>query len=247
MRVDAHTHVDISKKNEIASVTNLLSEMKNNEIDFAVVFPLSNSIQCNELMMEQIKGIDHLFPLAFIDPNWEDAFDKLKKCIDGLRMKGLKLHPTLCDFHVDDLKKMHCLYEYCDKKRLHIVIHCTSDDRRVHPYRIETVAKLYPNATFQIAHMGAIWDADAAIAVAKRNSNVYLDTGIASFNAIRRAINEVPDKLLMGADFPFYTYRTEIMKITEAFRYSDFHKEYEVLENVLGNNFLKIINKEVTR
>ena len=234
MIIDAHTHISPDGAHPIATSEHLLAEMATCKVERAVVFPLSTAPDANERLLDLVAGDERFVPLAFIDPRAAGAAGHLARLIEEGGMHGLKLHPTLSNFHIDDAALLDPLFAYCDERRLNIVIHCTTDDPRVHPYRIETAARRFPHATFQIAHMGAIWAADAAIAVAKRCPNVYLDTAIASVNAVRRAINEVPDQVMMGADFPFYTYAVEEAKVRDAWRYSERAGDPAVLERVMG-------------
>lgn len=236
MRMDGHTHICFDQINPIASVSNVIKEMDRCQLEQVAAFPLTVDFTANYQLAMAAKTQKRIIPLAFIDAGKRDSLAQLRQCIEEYGMCGLKLHPTLCRYHIDDPKKVGPLFAYCDKHHLNIVIHCTTDDPYVHPYRIASMAQHYPNATFQIAHMGAIWGADAAIEVAQRCPNIYLDTGIASFNAIRRAIDQVPNKVIMGADFPFYTYASEQQKITDAFRYSVHATEKTILEQALGKN-----------
>lgn len=234
MVIDAHTHISADAPHPIGTLSNLYAEMDRHGIDRVVAFPLSDARDANERLLEVVAGDARVVPVAFIDPHEPDAARHLAQLIEGEGMRGLKIHPTLSNFHIDDSALLDPLFAYCDERRLNIVIHCTTDDPRVHPYRIESMARRFPHATFQIAHMGAIWAANAAIAAAKRCPNIYLDTAIASVNAVRRAINEVPNQVLMGADFPFYTYAVETAKVRDAWRFSDRADDLSVLARVMG-------------
>ena len=234
MFIDAHTHISPDETHPIGAWRNLCDEMSSCDIERAVAFPLSDAPDATERMLECIRGDERMIPVAFINPHEHHAVRHLSRLVELDGVRGLKLHPVLSDFHIDDLSLTDELFSYCDEHRLNVVIHCTTDDPRVHPYRIESVAMRFPHATFQIAHMGAIWAADAAIAVAKRCSNVYLDTAIASVSAVRRAINEVPNQVMMGADFPFYTYSVEKAKVRDAWRFSERSSDIDVLNRVMG-------------
>ena len=240
MIIDGHTHLCFDGSQPIASFENLKKEMALTHTDHVVAFPLSVRFEDNLRLAELARENRFLIPLTFIDPRQPDCVSQLKQCIQEHGMRGLKLHPTLSQFHIDDLSRVSGLMDYCDEHRLPVVVHCATNYPYVHPFRVETLARLYPHVIFQMAHMGAIWAADAAIAVAKRNANVYLDTGIASSNAVRRAINEVPDKVIMGADFPFYMYSIEQEKIRRAFEYSIHHQEPEVLAALMGGNCQRV-------
>ncbi len=240
MRMDAHTHICLDGSQPIAAIDNVCREMARSGVDAVAAFPLSACFEANRQLAKALDAYTNILPLAFIDPNDSQSAAQLKTCIETYGMRGLKLHPTLSRFHIDDEKKLTPLFAYCDVHRLHIVIHCTTHDPYVHPYRIAAMAARFPHATFQIAHMGAIWEADAAIETAKSCPNVYLDTGIASFNAVRRAIDQVPEKVLMGADFPFYTYALEQQKLCDAFAYSQHAHTPKILDQVLGENCARL-------
>lgn len=240
MFVDGHTHICTNGSNPIGAIENIKREMEANAVGKAIVFPLSDTFEANFTMLDVIGGDPSFIPLAFINPHENDAATKFIECVEGAGMRGLKIHPTLSNFHIDDRRLLDPLFSYCNERHLNIVVHCTTDDPHVHPYRIETMARLYPQATFQIAHMGAIWAANAAIEVALNNRNVYLDTGIASMNAVRRAIDAVPNKVIMGCDFPFYTYALEQAKVHDAWRYSKRASNAAVLEDVMGNNAMRL-------
>ncbi len=214
MIIDGHVHISTDDTHPKASITSLIKRMDETGTDKVIAFPLSLDEHANEELARMIAPYrNRIIPLAFINPHESNARAHLIKCLDDWDMKGLKLHPTYHQFHVDDLFLMDPLMSVCAERHLPVVIHCTSNDMHVHPYRIETLARAYPNALFQIAHMGAIWDGNEAIDVAGRNKNVYLDTGIASCSAVHRAMIQVKDKVIMGSDYPFHMLETEQLKI----------------------------------
>lgn len=245
MIVDGHTHISTDGKNYYGSLEVLKKEMERTKTDKVVAFPLSEKFESNLELAEIAKENSFIIPLAFINPHDSNCVDRFKECIEEHHMCGLKLHPTLSNFHIDDRELLDGLLTYCNEHSLNIVIHCSTDDHRVHPYRIETMAKLYPNATFQIAHMGAIWATNAAVEVAKRNENVFLDTGIASVSATRRALEQVPEKVIMGCDFPFYSYDLEQLKIDSVLRYSNVENKDLVRNMVMGENCLKLYKENL--
>lgn len=246
MIVDAHVHVSTGKKegggqlgHPLAQPDRLLKEMDKNGIDKVVVFPFTGDFEENKALAQIVrKYADRLIQFAFISPKQKDAKEQFMYCLGELGVRGLKLHPRFGDFHVDDIELLGPILEVCNERRLHIIIHCTSDDHRVHPFRIETLAKMFPKATFQIAHMGTTWSTKQAIAVAKRNQNVYVDTAAVSFEEVREAVVEVPDKVLMGSDFPFYRFEMEVLKLRLV---SGVIGNSKVLEKVMGGNMAYVL------
>lgn len=240
MIIDAHVHMSVSDgENPRSEVGNLLRKMDANRIDKVIVFPFSSGIDKQKALAKAIQPYPGRFiPMAFISPHDPDAYEQLTYCLDDLEMRGIKLHPWFGNFHVDDLELLRPLFETLTLRKGHVVLHCTSDDHRMHPLRVETLAKAFPGVNIQMAHMGEVWAGEYAIAVAKRTPNVYLDTAIASFNAVRMAMLAVPDKLVMGCDYPFYMFEMEQLK--QKLAAEDVGSE-EVLVKVMGENIARVL------
>lgn len=241
MIIDSHVHMSVNEgENPRSKIENLIKKMDVNNMDKAIVFTFASGIEDQKQLAEAIKPYpDRFIPLAFISPKDKDAKEQLLYCLDELGFKGMKLHPWFGNFHVDDLELLRPIFDICNERGLHVVIHCTSDDHRMHPFSIETLAKAFPNVTIQMAHMGEPWACQDAIAVAKRTPNVYLDTAICSFNAAVEAMIAVPDKVFMGCDFPFYMFEMEQQKLKMAAE--DIGSE-EVLKKVMGENLARVLN-----
>ena len=92
----------------------------------------------------------------------------------------------------------------------------------------------YPAARIVLGHMGHgnIVYINAAIDVAARNPNVYLETsGMPMHTKIREAVDRVgPDRVLYGSDAPFHHPAVELAKV----RVSGLDDER--LARVLGEN-----------
>lgn len=245
MIIDAHVHIANKKTEKIPQVDidSTIRYMDEAGVDKAIGF-LYDPVTFEE----NIKFIDvigpykeRIIPYAWLNPLEEDVGKKLVYCLDELGMKGLKIHPLLHHFDLGDLEKMDELMMTADKRRLHVIVHCTSNETLVDTQKVEQLARRYHNCIIQLAHTGAIYDGNKAIEVACRNENVYLDTGCASMNCIRRAILRVPEKVLMGCDWPSYTFKMEMMKIKDACELAGNKEAYEM---VCGQNILKIIDRE---
>ena len=244
MIIDAHVHISNHKSDSLphADVDSLIRCMNKDGVDQVIGFVYPPvSLKENEIFMKTIEPYkDRIIPYAWIDPGEKDCREQLICCLDELGMKGLKLHPLVNEFDLGDLKLMDPIMKEADNRKLHVIIHCTSNESLVDTDKVERIAKEYPNCIIQLAHTGAIYDGNKAIAVAKRNENVYLDTGIASMNCIRRAILQVPDKILMGCDWPSYTFRNEMIKIKDACIYAG---REDVFEMICGGNVSRILNR----
>ena len=116
-----------------------------------------------------------------------------------------------------------------------------------HPRRVavyEEIAGAYPSVDFILAHLGSDLSIDprehlAAIELAKKFPNVYLDTSTAVITRyLERAVQELPaEKLIFGTDEPEVDVRLEIFKI----RVLKLPKAKEEL--ILGGNMQRLLSK----
>lgn len=241
MIIDAHVHIATNKQeNERARVENVIAKMNANKIDKVVCFPFSSGLDKQKKMAELIKPYEGRFiPLAFINPNDEDAKEQMIYCLDELGFKGLKLHPWFGNFSVANIELLRPLFEVLDRRKLYSVIHCTSEDYRVHPIMFERLGNEFPNVIIQMAHMGEVMAGEYAIDVAKRVPNVYLDTAITSYMAVVHVLEQCPDKVFMGCDFPFYQFEMEIQKQKMA---AEDVGNIEGMKKIMGDNFARVFN-----
>ncbi len=239
MVVDAHVHVWTAEgENPRAKAENIVKKMDENGIDRVVCFPFAAGLEKQKIMAEEIEPYGERFiPLAFINPNDRDAREQLLYCLDTLGFRGMKLHPWFGNFSVANIELLRPLMEILNERHLYVVIHCTSEDYRVHPVMFERLGNEFPNVIIQMAHMGEVMAGEYAIDVAKRVPNVYLDTAITSFMAVVHVLEQCPDKVFMGCDFPFYQFEMEIQK--QKLAACDINK-LEESKKIMGDNFARV-------
>ncbi|MGM9537652.1 MAG: amidohydrolase family protein [Candidatus Onthomonas sp.] len=243
MIVDAHVHIATNDlENPRARVENVIRCMDENGIDLAVCFPFSSGLEKQAKLAELIRPYPGRFiQLAFINPNDPDAKEQLLYCLDELGCKGIKLHPWFGNFSVANIELLRPLFEILNERKLYAVIHCTSEDYRVHPIMFERLGRAFPNVIIQMAHMGEVMAGEYAIDVAKRVPNVYLDTAITSFMAVVHVLEQCPDKVFMGCDFPFYQFEMEIQK--QKLAAADVN-DPEGCARIMGGNFARVFGLE---
>ncbi|SEP46206.1 amidohydrolase family protein [Propionispora vibrioides] len=241
MIIDAHVHIATSEdENPRARVENVIRKMDQNGIDKVVCFPFASGIGKQKKMAELIRPYeDRFIPLAFINPNDADAKEQLLYCLDELGFKGMKLHPWFGNFSVGNIELLRPLFEILNERELYTVIHCTSEDYRVHPLMFERLGNTFPRVIIQMAHMGEVMAGEYAIEVAKRVPNVYLDTAITSFMAVVHVLEQCPDKVFMGCDYPFYQFEMEIQKQRLA---AEDLNDYEGMKKLMGGNFSRVFH-----
>lgn len=239
MVIDAHVHIATAEnENPRARVENVIAMMDKNGIDKAVCFPFAADLEKNKKMAELIRPYSGRFiPLAFVNPNNRDAREQMLYCLDELGFKGLKLHPWFGNFSLANIELLRPLFEVLEERKLYAVIHCTSEDYRVHPVMFERLGNEFPNVIFQMAHMGEVMAGEYAIDVAKRVPNVYLDTAITSFMAVVHVLEQCPDKVFMGCDFPFYQFEMELHKQKLA---AEDLQDWEGYKKITGGNFERV-------
>ena len=137
-----------------------------------------------------------------------------------LGLKGIKIHPDIQDFKVDDdgYKKA---YEICEKKGLPVLMH-TGDYRydNSNPNRLIPILNEFKNLTVIGAHFGgwSIWEE----ASEKLNSfdNFYVDTSSSlhyiTLETAKKIIdNYGVDKIMFATDYPMWNACDEIDKILQ--------------------------------
>jgi len=102
------------------------------------------------------------------------------------------------------------------------------------PWSIEELVVRFPEARIILGHMGHgnIVCINAAIDVAARNRNVYLEaSGMPMHSKIREAVERVgPDRVLYGSDSPFHHPSVELAKVRVSGLSTD------LTDRVLGEN-----------
>ena len=244
MIIDSHVHIGSANgKVKFANVEETIRQMDVAGVDKAICFLYPDADFDNEQFFQVVKSYrDRIIPYVWLNPKDADVKEQLIHFIDDLSFKGLKLHPLVHEYDLADLRLLDPLMREADQRKMHIIIHCTSDNEYVNVDKVEMIAKTYSNCIIQLAHMGAIYDGNKAIEAASRNQNLYLDTGIASMNCIRRAILKVPNKILMGCDFPSYTFTSEMTKIREACILAD---APDVFRKICGENAMHILTEKI--
>jgi uncharacterized protein len=194
---------------------------------------------CN-LYAGRVTGIATLFPG---EPKSDTI---LKKAFDS-GLKGLKLHPHVQCFDMNDLK-MDLIYQICTSRNKPIVIHAGREPKspayRCDPYRlcavekIERIIKNFPKLRICVPHLGIDEYADYRRLIEKYD-NLWLDTAMAltdyfpgyrppSLQGMRW------DRIMFGTDFPNipYAWDREIKCIAKK-NLPEAH-----LERIMGKNAL---------
>lgn len=156
--------------------------------------------------------------LGTLHPDSEHIEEDVEEII-SLGLHGVKLHPDIQKFAVDD-KKCLPIYECC-RGRLPILMH-TGDKRYdfSNPNRLLRVLHAFPDLTILGAHLGgwSIWE-EASMTLTDID-NLYVDTsstiGFIGFEKARECICRFPpEKLLFGTDYPMWRPQDEVAALLD--------------------------------
>lgn len=230
--IDNHVHAGTGEALQtppttIADPEEILRRMEQAGIDQAVIFPIFNPTY--EKANKEIARICRRYPGKFIGYAKHDLVTErgrirplLTREQYDLELRGLKLHSH-------PIREM---LEVVAELNIPVLYH----PRQVSHF--EEAVAAYPTISFILGHMGRD-EVPAAIEVAKRYPNAYLDTAnVVTTRWIEMAIRELPaEKILFGSDEPEIDCRKELYKI----RVLGLPREKEEL--ILGGNILRILGR----
>ncbi len=181
---------------------------------------------------------DKLTGLGTLHPNSEDLRADVEHLI-ALGLKGVKLHPDIQNFKVDDYRCLK-IYELCEEFSLPILMH-TGDKRydNSNPNRLIPILEIYDHLTVIGAHFGgwSIWE--EASHVLCDIPNLYVDCSSAmpwisdekTVEIIRRYGAE---RVLFGTDYPMWS------PVNELDRFMNLPLTEEEKRMILSENVRKV-------
>jgi len=168
----------------------------------------------NFIAKEVSENPEKLTGLGTLHPDSEDIKGDVEHLLE-LGLKGVKLHPDIQAFKIDDYRCLK-IYELCEEKGLPLLLH-TGDNRYDYsnPNRLLPVLDIYKNMTVIGAHFGgwSIWE-DACQKYGGK-PNFYVDCS-SSFNYINKEtakkliLHYGVDRVMFATDYPMWDPETEI-------------------------------------
>ncbi len=153
--------------------------------------------------------------LGTLHPDSEDIEADVSELI-SLGLKGVKLHPDIQKFKIDDYRMLK-IYELCEGK-LPVLMH-TGDCRYDYsnPNRMVPILDIYKNLTVIGAHFGgwSIWE--EATQKLFKYKNFYVDCSSSLYAMTPEKARELimtygTDRVLFGTDYPMWEPEDEIKK-----------------------------------
>ena len=232
--IDAHCHVyptkiaaaAVSATDAFYGVTSCLDgstealrrQMAETGVDHALIQSVATTPRqvgsINRFIAETVRANTCFTGLGTLHP---DSADQAADVAEILRLglKGVKLHPDIQRFQVDDPRCLK-IYELCQQEGLVILMH-TGDSRydNSNPNRLLPVLKSFPDLTLIGGHLGgySIWD-EASRALAGL-PNFYVDTSSSiDVLGVEKAGEIILrygfDHVLFGTDYPMFRAKTEL-------------------------------------
>jgi len=210
--IDAHNHIGRRKGYEFPA-EDLIGQMDEARIDKAVVFSFPERIDNGYIAASVSRFPDRLIGFCMVNP-WDDgAEDELRRCILDLGLCGLKLHPVKHGYSLDDHIILDPVLSICREYRIPVIVHGAANILSC-PNMLEDLALAFPDVTFIMAHSGQMYETRAAIGVAKRTPNVFLETSTVFAKTIGSQLKQLgPEKIIMGTDAPKGDFVLELEKI----------------------------------
>lgn len=174
----------------------------------------------NDWSLDTSRADRRLATFIGVDPSMMDAPDleaELERC-RGLGATGIKLHPVVQEFHIDD-RRLWPVYAAAQRLGMSIIYHggyfvAGAGGEFARPRRLAAVAGAFPRLLTVLAHCG-VGFFEESIAIAERFPNVYFDCcaiinpdctlvtldDTEMVNLLRRLGT---GRVFYGSDWPFY-------------------------------------------
>ncbi len=258
--IDAHCHIYPDKIAQKASdstgnfydipslldgkMSTLLEHGQKAGIDHFVVQSVATTPKqvssINKFIADAVTNSNGIFTgLGTLHPDSEDIEADFNEIIN-LGLKGVKLHPDIQQFKIDDYRMLK-IYELCEGK-LPILMH-TGDSRYDYsnPNRMVPIMDIYKDLTVIGAHFGgwSVWE--EATKKLSNYENFYVDCSSSFYAITFEKAKELimaygSKKVLFGTDYPMWEPETELVKFMQI----DLTEQER--EDILYNNTAKLFD-----
>ncbi len=157
---------------------------------------------------------DKLIGFAACDPMQEGALVELRKGIEELGLRGVKMMPMYAGFDPRD-ERCQPIYAYCQERGIPILFHSGTTFNQdaplefTRPWLWDAMGSRYPELRMILAHVGHPFGEECLVVI-RKHPHVYADISALfyrpwQFYNMLIAAQEygVTSKLLFGTDFPF--------------------------------------------
>jgi uncharacterized protein len=215
MKVDFHTHV---WNTQLAEAGDFVERLHALGIDKAAVLPIAPYMTNESIAKIASQYPDTIIGFASVVPfaqttgiPREDPIEALGHAVTTLGLRGLKLHPLIQGFYLND-PGLVPLVSAAGDLNIPVIFHTGPSNGRAgrlahgHVEMLDDLAIMCPNTILVAGHANPLSDAHY---LARKHPNVYLETSIswASWGAlipglIKQTVEQAgPEKILYGTDF----------------------------------------------
>lgn len=182
-------------------------------IVFSVATTPKQVASINSFIADLVSKNTNMTGLGTLHPDSADLEGDIENII-SLGLRGVKLHPEIQGFKIDDYRCLK-IYEKCEGK-LPVLIH-TGDSRydMSNPNRLKPILETYTDLTVIGAHFGgySVWE--NAVEELKSYKNFFVDTSstfpFISKEQARRYIKTYgAEKIMFGTDYPMWNPKDEV-------------------------------------
>ena len=213
--IDGHSH--IGNFGSWARFDFDLERLKEQMAKFNIEKTLLTGSHCHDnaaVLNAFQKEPELIIPVAWVKPGEPGILEEIRRFVaEGFR--AVKLHPLFDAYCADD-DFVDPVLDLAEELGIPVFIHSGHPPYSL-PWQIAWLAERHPNVKMVMLHMGHAHGVyvDAAIKVARRCPNIYLDTSGSPMSVkIREAYDTVgADRVLFGIDSPFHEPSVEIEKI----------------------------------
>jgi len=243
------------RSQRILSLGDFQKEMKETSIDKVVLQIATSKGSPARPVNEYASMLLRMFPDKFIgfagfDPNrGEEAVADIEHAIKDLGYKGLKTVSPLLELDIND-KAFYPCYAKAQELGVPITIHTGASSlvmgsriKYAQPTMVDDVAFDFPDLKIICAHMGGHQYMDAYNMLV-RHRNVYADLCFWPLNPLYKDMipwrlleDTVPDKILLGSDYPCGQTPKEAVQTVQELPISE-----EFKQKILGGNAANLLD-----
>ena len=203
------------------TVENLLAVGKEAGIDRFIVQSVATTPKqvksINSFIAQEVSIHKELVGLGTLHQD-SDCMEEDVLFIKELGLQGVKLHPDIQNFKIDEERYSH-MFELCQKYKLPILMH-TGDYRydNSNPNRLKNILTRFPDLTIIGAHFGGWSIYEQASRELAGYNNLYVDCSSAFYYLDDKTIVEIinrygVDRVFFGTDYPMWTPSVEIDRL----------------------------------
>ena len=169
-------------------------------------------LRANEELSGALRGREARFTgLAVINPHFADPERYIRRCVEELGFRGIKIHPRVHRCAIAD-PKFEPVWKASETYRLPVLCHTGQGQAFSEPDQFDGVAAAHPRGIFILGHTGETFAGiRQCIALANRYGNVYLD--LSGWGFMNRGYLEYlarrvdPARILFGSDYAWIDLR----------------------------------------